>query len=251
MTESKYSPKRDKFINLLLLFALLLCIALLALLTRQIIGLQNYIQTSMEHFEEVIHQQGSVARETSYQDYSGSISVADNTPILGNLQDAKIVIVEFTDFQCPFCATASTQIKEILKENIDTVLIHKDYPLVFHTDARLAAIAGQCAFRQEKFWEYTEQLFLNQENLELDKLQGIASGLGLDSNKFNLCLNDKQMDENLQLDLDEGIANKIDGTPMYLVGQFTPEGQSLKIIGYRSSLYDLETVLAILRQKDE
>ena len=52
MIESKNNPKQDKFINLLLLFALLLCIALLALLTRQIIGLQNHIQTSMEHFEE-------------------------------------------------------------------------------------------------------------------------------------------------------------------------------------------------------
>ena len=251
MTESMNNPKQDKFINLLKLFALLLCIALLALLTRQIIGLQNYIQTSMEHFEEVIHQQGNVEKETSYQDYSGSISVAENTPVLGNLQDAKIVIVEFTDFQCPYCAIAPTQNIEILNENTDTVLIHKDYPFVFHTDARLAAIAGKCAFRQDKFWEYAEQLFLNQENLKLDNLQKIASGLGLDSNKFNVCLNDMQMDDKVQLDLDEGIANKIDGTPMYLVGQFTREGQSLKIIGYRSSLSDLETVLSILRQKNE
>ena len=65
MTESMNNPKQDKFINLLKLFALLLCIALLALLTRQIIGLQNYIQTSMEHFEEVIHQQGNVEKETT------------------------------------------------------------------------------------------------------------------------------------------------------------------------------------------
>ena len=63
MTEYKNNPKQDKFINLLLLFALLLCITLLALLTRQIIGLQNYIQTSMEHFEEVIHQQGNVEKK--------------------------------------------------------------------------------------------------------------------------------------------------------------------------------------------
>ena len=63
MTEYKNNPKQDKFINLLLLFALLLCITLLALLTRQIIGLQNYIQTSMEHFEEVIHQQATFMKK--------------------------------------------------------------------------------------------------------------------------------------------------------------------------------------------
>jgi hypothetical protein len=53
------------------------------------------------------------------------------------------------------------------------------------------------------------------------------------------------------LDLEEGIGNKIDGTPMYLIGRFTHEGQTLKIIGYRSSLSDLETVLSLLRQKNE
>ena len=151
MTESKNSPKQDKFVNLLLLFALLLCIALLALLTRQIIGLQNYIQTSMEHFEEVIHQQGKIHEETSYQEYSGSISVTEATPVLGNLHEANVIIVEFTDFQCPYCATALTQINQIIKENPDIALIHKDYPLVFHTDARLAAVAGKCAFRQGEF----------------------------------------------------------------------------------------------------
>ena len=86
MTEYKNNPKQDKFINLLLLFALLLCIALLALLTRQIIGLQNYIQTSMEHFEEVIHQQGNIHEETSYQEYSGSISGKSPVLLLSRLE---------------------------------------------------------------------------------------------------------------------------------------------------------------------
>ena len=251
MTEYKNNPKQDKFINLLLLFALLLCITLLALLTRQIIGLQNYIQTSMEHFEEVIHQQGNIHEETSYQEYSGSISVTEDTPVLGSLQEANVIIVEFTDFQCPYCATALTQINQIIKENPDIALIHKDYPLVFHTDARLAAVAGKCAFRQGEFWEYAKKLFLNQENLKFDNLQKVASGIGLDSDQFTMCLNAKQTQESVQLDLDEGIGNKIDGTPMYLIGRFTHEGQTLKIIGYRSSLSDLETVLSLLRQKNE
>ena len=251
MTEYKNNPKQDKFINLLLLFALLLCITLLALLTRQIIGLQNYIQTSMEHFEEVIHQQGNIHEETSYQEYSGSISVTEDTPVLGNLQEANVIIVEFTDFQCPYCATALAQINQIIKENPDIALIHKDYPLVFHTDARLAAVAGKCAVRQGEFWEYAKKLFLNQENLKFDNLQKVASGIGLDSDQFTICLNDKQTQESVQLDLEEGIGNKIDGTPMYLIGRFTHEGQTLKIIGYRSSLSDLETVLSLLRQKNE
>jgi len=205
----------------------------------------------MEHFEEVIHQQGKIHEETSYQEYSGSISVTEATPVLGNLHEANVIIVEFTDFQCPYCATALTQINQIIKENPDIALIHKDYPLVFHTDARLAAVAGKCAFRQGEFWEYAKKLFLNQENLKFDNLQKVASGIGLDSDQFTICLNDKQTQESVQLDLDEGIGNKIDGTPMYLIGRFTHEGQTLKIIGYRSSLSDLETVLSLLRQKYE
>ena len=73
----------------------------------------------------------------------------------------------------------------------------------------------------------------------------------MDSDQFTICLNDKQTQESVQLDLEEGIGNKIDGTPMYLIGRFTHEGQTLKIIGYRSSLSDLETVLSLLRQKNE
>ena len=112
-------------------------------------------------------------------------------------------------------------------------------------------MAGKCAFRQGEFWEYAKKLFLNQENLKFDNLQKVASGIGLDSDQFTICLNDKQTQESVQLDLEEGIGNKIDGTPMYLIGRFTHEGQTLKIIGYRSSLSDLETVLSLLRQKNE
>lgn len=59
-------------------------------------------------------------------------------------------------------------------------------------------------------------------------MQKVASGIGLDSDQFTICLNDKQTQESVQLDLEEGIGNKIDGTPMYLIGRFTHEGQTLK-----------------------
>lgn len=106
----------------------------------------------------------------------------DGEPILGKA-DAPVTMIEFSDFQCPFCARYTSQtFPQIKKEYIDTGKVRavfKNFPLPFHSDAQKAAEAGECAAEQGKFWEYKEKLFQNQSNLSVSDLKEYASELSL------------------------------------------------------------------------
>src|SRR3989344_4720461 len=137
---------------------------------------------------------GNVAAPTA-QPTAGNIQVKiDNTdPVLGD-KNAEITIVEFSDFQCPFCARAySDAIAQFEQsdyfKNGDVNLVYKHFPLnSIHPQAQKAAEAAECANKQGKFWEYHNMLFENQQALDIASLKSYASEVGLDTAKFNSCL---------------------------------------------------------------
>lgn len=117
-------------------------------------------------------------------------------------KDAKITVVEFSEFQCPFCARFKPTIDQLVAEYPKDVRhVYRHNPLPFHQDAKPAAYASICADRQGKFWEYSNVLYQNQKALDGASLRKYAQDMGLDMAKFDACLTDpatvKVVDEDM------------------------------------------------------
>ncbi len=138
-------------------------------------------------------------------------------PALGPA-NAPVTIVEFSDFQCPFCERAEPTVKQIIQKYGDKVrLVYIDFPLPMHSHALDAAKAGQCAEQQGKFWPYHDQLFANQSKLAPADLKATAQKVGLDTAKFDACFDQAKTEATVQHELAQGKALGIDGTPTFYV----------------------------------
>ncbi len=129
-----------------------------------------------------------------------------------------VTILEYSDFQCPYCARAENTMKEIKKAYGDRVeIIFKHFPLPFHSYAEKAAEASECARDQGKFEDYHYVLFENQNNLGIDSLKEYASRLGIDRGKFDNCLDSGEKAEIVKSDHDEGASKGVTGTPTFFI----------------------------------
>src|SRR3989344_6120600 len=142
--------------------------------------------------------------------------LVDDDPYLGK-KDAPLVMVEFSDFQCPFCARFRQQAFDQIKQQyVDTgkvKFVYRDFPLEsIHPTARKAAEASECADEQGKFWEYHDKIFEDQTALSLDSLKQWAKDLGLDANKFNTCLDSNKYADEVTKDLDDATKSGGRGT---------------------------------------
>jgi len=130
----------------------------------------------------------------------------------------KVTIIEFSDFQCPFCGRAQPTLKQIIQDYGDKVeIVYKHFPLSFHQYAQKAAEASECARDQGKFWEYHDILFENQNALDLTSLKKYAKDLNLDTGKFNSCLDNSEKASVVEKDFNEGLARGVDGTPTFFI----------------------------------
>ena len=149
----------------------------------------------------------------------GEISV-DDDPMKGDV-NAPVTIVEFSDFECPFCARFYSQtLKQLEEEYIDTgkvKLVFRDFPLGFHQNAQKASEAAECANEQGKFWEMHDAIFENQQSLSIASLKQWAGNLGIDTNKFNNCLDSGKYAEEVQNDFKEGSSYGVSGTPSFFI----------------------------------
>ncbi|MGA7413470.1 MAG: thioredoxin domain-containing protein [Bryobacteraceae bacterium] len=141
-------------------------------------------------------------------------------PSLGP-EKAKITLVEFSDFQCPYCAVAAPVFSELLKAYPDQVkLIFKQYPLEIHNQAALAAAAALAAKEQNKFWEMHDAMFANRHNLGREQLMVMAKGIGLDMTKFQADLDSPAIKKELEQDVKDGDDARVEGTPtLFINGQ--------------------------------
>jgi len=152
----------------------------------------------------------------------------DDDPVLGE-DNAPVTIIEFSDFQCPYCARFREQTFDQIKENyIDTgkvKFVYRDFPLSsIHPMAQKAAEASECADEQGKFWEYHDKIFAGQSSLSIDNLKQWANDLGLDTAKFNSCLDSGKYESEVKNDLSDGSAAGGRGTPYFLVGNTALSG---------------------------
>lgn len=134
---------------------------------------------------------------------------------------AKVTIVEFSDFQCPFCASFyNASLSQIRTNYIDTgkvKLVYRHFPLSFHPEAQKAAEAAECAEEQGKFWEMHDKLFENSSSLSVANEKQWAKDLGLDSAKFNTCLDSGKTASAVQKDAADGAAAGVSGTPTFFI----------------------------------
>lgn len=168
---------------------------------------------------------------------TNSQNIIDNSPLTGNA-DAKVVLVEFSDFQCPYCAQAHKTLKEFMAKHQNEVkLVYKHLPLVAaHPEAMNAAKASWAANQQGKFWEYQDVLFSQQDDLGEDFYVETAKKLNLDLEKFNSDRNSNNATIAIQQDVQLGQEIGITGTPFFVMND--------QAISGAVPLADLENVLA-------
>jgi protein-disulfide isomerase len=150
--------------------------------------------------------------------------------------DAPITIVEFSDFECPFCSRVVPTLDKVREEYGDKVrLVFRQFPLSIHPNAQKAAEASLCADEQGKFWEMHDKMFADQKGLAVDSLKAKAAELGLDGDSFNQCLDTSEYAEAVKADLKAGAVAGVSGTPaMFVNGIFisgaVPYEQVAKVI---------------------
>ncbi len=152
-------------------------------------------------------------------------SVAD-APMLGRA-DAPVTLVEFSDYQCPFCQRFfATTLSALKKHYVDTGKVRyvfRDFPLdQMHPQARKAAEAAHCAGEQGKYWEMHEVLFQNQRTLAPPQLTVHARTVGVDGSKFDECLSSGRPAARVERGLADGAAVGVQGTPTFVVGKTKP-----------------------------
>ena len=141
----------------------------------------------------------------------------DGAPTLGP-KNAPVTIVEFSDFQCPFCSRVVPTLHDLEKQYEGKVrVIFKHQPLPFHNNAKLAAAASMAAHEQGKFWEMHDKLFANQQALDRPNLERYAGELGLNVDKFKAALDSNKFDAYIAADSQEGSRVGANGTPTFFI----------------------------------
>jgi len=141
----------------------------------------------------------------------------DNAPRRGP-QDAPVVIVEFADYECPYCQRIHPELKKLQAEFAGQVtLAFKDFPLPMHAHAEKAAEAARCAAEQGNFWDFHDLLFDGHQKLELAQLKEYARALKLDTARFDHCLDASEQAAAIQKDLAQGQRLGLTGTPSFFI----------------------------------
>jgi protein-disulfide isomerase len=131
---------------------------------------------------------------------------------------APIELIEFSDFECPFCLRARPTVDQVLKTYGDRIrFVYRHYPLPGHPHARPAAEAAACAAEQNQFWPYHDRLFANPSKLGTSDLKQTASDLGLDAAKFNECVDARKYKAAVDADVKEANEVGVDGTPAFFI----------------------------------
>lgn len=185
--------------------------------------------TIKPRIQEYLDQRSQQQRERAFlrelrQRYKVSIAIeppkvdvsADDDPVLG-APNALVTIIEFSDFECPYCRRVQPTLKRILKEYEGQVrLVFRDFPLSFHKNAQKAAEAAQCAGDQDKFWPYRDKLF-EETALTPKDLKKYAGELELDMDKFTACLDESKYAQEVKADMQDGQNVGVNSTPSFFV----------------------------------
>jgi protein-disulfide isomerase len=158
----------------------------------------------------------------------------DGAPVRGP-EDAKVTIVEFGDFQCPFCTRVNTTLQQIRKEYPDDVkLVFKHLPLRIHPQAPGAHAAAEAAHRQGRFWEMHDKIFANQSDLAPETFVAYAQQIGLDVEAFQKDVASADVKKRVDADTQEAQKLGVSGTPAFFInGKYLAGAQPLEAFKQR------------------
>jgi len=143
--------------------------------------------------------------------------IASDDPFKGPA-NAKVAMVEFSDFECPACGTAYGVIKQIAADYDGRIkIVYRDFPLTQHTFAFKSAEAGNCANEQGKFWEMHDIMFENQSALTISSLKKYAADIGLNTEQFNSCLDSGKYAAEVSGDIADGASFGVAATPTFFI----------------------------------
>ncbi len=185
------------------------------------------------------------AQAPAPQPDSGPVKVsADDDPVLGN-KNAPLTLIEFSDYECPFCKRYFTEtFPEIKKNYVDTgklKIVFRDYPLPFHNPLAITeAMAANCSREQggdAVYYKYHDEVFnrtkSNGQGLAKDELYKIATDLQLNAGKFKSCLDSEKYKDEIAKDTADGSAAGVSGTPTVFIGKSSADGNitATKVVG--------------------
>lgn len=152
--------------------------------------------------------------------------------VRGDLSKAKVVIVEYSDFECPFCARHHPTLVDIADDYGDDVAwVYRHFPLSFHPEANPAALASECANEQGKFWEYADALVANQDQLGETYYKSLAKELGMKTAQFNDCFDTEKYQDVVDADTASGRAAGVSGTPATFINGVLVAGSNGSSVG--------------------
>ncbi|MFN3361605.1 MAG: DsbA family protein [Pseudanabaenaceae cyanobacterium] len=195
-------------------------------------------QIIIESVQKYQEEQARVQTQQRFQQVVGQpANIIRQSPVTGS-PDRKIVLAEFSDFQCPFCARAHGTVKQFMEKHKSTVtLTYKHFPLTsIHPEALPAAKASWAAQQQNKFWEFHDQLFTQQQKLGEELYVQLAENLGLDVERFNQDRQSQAAEDAVVADFNLGRELGIQGTPAFFMND--------RFIAGAVSLQELEQLLA-------
>ncbi len=201
---------------------------------------KQQIRAPKEQVEEQIR------RFLSFEGYMGALKAAAEVEILTEPfrvevaadgprkgpEDAPVTIVEFSDFECPFCGQVNPSIEKIRDTYGEKVqVVFRQFPLDIHRNARKAGEAALCAAEQDQFWAMHDAMFGDQKNLAVDGLKSIAAQIAdLDTGEFNECLDSGRHTETVEKDLKDGARAGVTSTPAFFVnGRYVSGAQPFEI----------------------
>ena len=193
----------------------------------EIIALRGQVEDIQKELAEIkkLLQEGARAPaappggQAAFRPTTASVAGA---PYKGQV-DAPVTLIEYSDYQCPFCARNYREVLPLLeKEYIETgkvKFVMRENPIPqLHKNAMNASMAALCAGDQGKYWEMHNVMFDNQRQLDVDNLKSFASDLGLDAAVFNECLDSKKHEKQVQNDMADSNELGMSGTPGFLLG---------------------------------
>jgi protein-disulfide isomerase len=185
-------------------------------------ALERYFQKKQQ---DSAKQQEDQAKADLEEQFKSPVKIdIGKSPVKGPA-NAKVTIVEFSDFQCPYCKRGRDVMDEMLKAYPNDVKVtFKHFPLGFHKEAEPSARASWAAQQQGKFWEYHDILFNNQDKLGADFYLATARELKLDENKFKADMNSEAAAKQVKEDNEVGAKNGIQGTPGFFVNGVAVKG---------------------------
>jgi protein-disulfide isomerase len=170
---------------------------------------------------EKIEKQGGRSAQRPSKPTTATFSIKGKHSL--GAEDAPVTVVEFADYQCPFCLRFAKTTFPLLKQKyIDTGKVRwvaLNLPLPFHKDARKAAQAAHCAGEQDKLWEMRDILFRNPQKLNAESLPAHAETLTLDMEAFNTCLQSNRHLAEIDQDAKDAKAVRLTGTPSFIIGK--------------------------------